>query len=303
MHVDPLDNRASVTGFDGGFDWPMFATEMHQLDNLHAVVTGGGSGMGRAVALRLATLGFRVTVIDRNAVRARETGALLKDFGKPCLCVTCDVASAPAVERAFDRAETHFGPVYLLAAVAGILEGGFATDATASRTLRRLLAVNLEGLFASNQRAALSMIRGARGGRIVNWSSIGAPGGARGYSAYAASKAAVESLTRTLAVEFAAHRITVNAIAPGAVATPMTSGAQRQGLGSLDIPIGRPAESAEVAGLVAYLASSEADYITGAVIAFDGGLTWGRLGGLSEEAAIARMAALQGRPALAPGMA
>jgi NAD(P)-dependent dehydrogenase (short-subunit alcohol dehydrogenase family) len=274
------------------------------LDNFHAVVTGGGSGMGRAVALRLAALGSRVTVIDRNAVRARETAALLKALGTPCLCMSCDVSSARAVERAFDRAEAEFGPVYLLAAVAGILEGSFAIDATASKTLRRVIAVNLEGLFLTNRRAALSMIRGTRGGRIVNWSSIGAPGGARGYSAYSASKAAVESLTRTLAVEFASHRITVNAIAPGAIATPMTSGAlPGQGLGSPNIPPGRPAESAEVAGLVAYLASSEADYVTGAVIAFDGGLTWGRLGGLSEEAAIARMAALQGRPAVLPGMA
>lgn len=271
----------------------------------HCVVTGAGSGMGRATALRLAREGARLTLIDNDAARTEETARLLVELGARHLTQICDVSSPDAVEAAFARAEEELGPVYLLAAAAGKLRGAFVLDSDAAATLRELLAVNLEGVLMTNRCAVRSMLRGGQEGRttgrIVNWSSIGAPGGTRGYSAYCATKAAVESLTRTLAVEVAAHGITVNAISAGAVTTPMTTAARPAPQGPVTPPIGRPASADEVASLVAYLAGPEAEYITGTVLAIDGGLQWGRLGALSEASAVERLEALQGRPPRPPG--
>ncbi len=174
----------------------------------------------------------------------------------------------PSSREVVDR----LGPPWLLAVAAGVLEGGLALEADEAHW-QRVLGVNFHGVVRANVAAARAMVAAGEGGRIVNWSSNNAAGGTAGYAAYAASKAALEAFSRSLAMELGPERITVNTIRPGSVRTPMLGALTQAEIDAENdrIPLGRFGEPEDAAGLVAFLASDDAAWISGADIPLDGG--------------------------------
>ena len=228
------------------------------------LVTGGNRGIGLACAQAFAAAG------DRVAVTYRST----KPDG-PFLAVRCDVTSSKEVEEAFVAVELALGPVEVLVANAGITKDGLLVRMT-DEAFTSVIEANLTGSFRVARRAATKMFR-ARMGRIVFISSVGAYFGVAGQANYAASKAGVIGMARSMARELAPRHITVNVVAPGAVATDMTAAltdAQRQAMTD-QTPIGRLATPDEVAAAVLFLASPLAGAVTGVVLPVDGGLAMG----------------------------
>lgn len=229
-----------------------------------ALVTGGARGIGLAVAHRLAADGQRVTVTYRREPPALPFGA-----------VHCDVRDPTSVDAAFAAVEAEHGPVQVLVANAGV---------TADRLLLRMddaawsevLDTNLTGAFQVARRAVRSMLR-ARWGRLVFVSSVVGLAGAPGQANYAAAKAGLVGLARSLARELGSRGITVNVVCPGLVDTDMTAALSEERRRALvaATPLGRPGRPEEVAAAVGFLASECAGFITGALLAVDGGLGMG----------------------------
>jgi 2-hydroxycyclohexanecarboxyl-CoA dehydrogenase len=238
------------------------------------IVTGAASGMGRATALKLADQGYAVAALDRDQEELNTTIRLLERAGVPALGLQVDVSDRAAVEQAIARASSELGPVWALAAAAGILQGQFAIDADDDH-FERIFRVNVLGVIHANVAAARAMIAAGHGGRIVNWSSRGAVGGAPGYSAYGLSKAAVSSFSQSFALEVADEGITVNAILPGGVRTPMVGYVQGDWAANeaAKVPIGRWGDPEDVAALAAFLTTDDSAWITGAAFTVDGGAT------------------------------
>lgn len=237
-----------------------------------AVVTGAARGIGAATAEALAEAGWPVVVnYSSDEKGAASTAARIEERGGRALAHRADVADPAAVDEMFDRAEEELGSVLVLVNNAGTrhdrLIGGLDR-----KNWERVIDVNLGGTYNTIHRAVGRMVR-ARWGRIVNLSTVSAQHPLPGQSSYAASKAGIEALTRTVAVEVARRGVTVNAIAPGLVDTDLIpEGADATTVG---IPVRRIAEPAEIARCVSFLASEEAAYVTGAVLRVDGGLTAG----------------------------
>lgn len=239
-----------------------------------ALVTGGSGGIGRACAEALAEAGLPVAVGYRsNELGAKEAALAIESAGGRAEAVRIDVADEAEVAEAFDRVESSLGEIAVLVNAAGISIDGLALRYPAE-DWQRTLDANLTGAFRCTQRALRPMLR-ARWGRIVNVSSAVALRGNAGQAAYAASKAGVIGMTRSLAREVGGRGITVNAVCPGVIETDMTSElpeAARERLIS-ETPAGRAGVPAEVAAVVRFLASQEASYVNGAVVPVDGGLT------------------------------
>ena len=228
------------------------------------LVTGGNRGIGRAIAEAFVALGDRVAVTTRSGGAPDE-----------CLDVRCDVTDGESVEAAFAQVEAAHGPVEILVANAGITQDTLLlrmSDADWSS----VLDTNLTGSFRMARRASKGMLR-LRRGRIVFISSVVGLLGSAGQTNYAASKAGLVGLARSIARELGSRSITANVVAPGFVETDMTdvlSDDQKTAI-KAQVPLGRYASPAEVASAVTWLASDGAAYVTGAVIPVDGGLGMG----------------------------
>lgn len=237
-----------------------------------AFVTGGSRGIGRAVVRRLAAEGYAVGI---NYLQAREQAealaAELREQGCGALAVQGDVADREAVTAAVRRVEAALGPVTALVNNAGIAQNDLFQD-TPEELWRRMFAVHADGAFHTIQAVLPHMLHEKAGG-IVNISSIWGLRGASCEVAYAASKAAVIGLTRSLAMELAPSHIRVNCVAPGVIETDMVKGLGEETIASLadQTPAGRLGTPEDVAKAVAFLLREDADFITGQVLTVDGG--------------------------------
>ncbi len=246
---------------------------MDDLTGHVACVTGAGAGMGKAHALLMAKRGATVVVQDIIKKRAEETASLIHSAGGKAEIIICDVSDPNATTAALQEAERRLGAIDILVNNAGI--GGEPTiEHTSEEDFDRTFAVHVKGTFFTT-RAVVPGMKRRHGGKIINISSIWGMVGHHYASPYCGAKAAILGLTKSWAKEFAPWKITVNAVAPGGVLTEMV-------LSQPDIeskmpeklrrvPLGRYAEPREISCLVAFLASSAADFITGQVISPNGG--------------------------------
>lgn len=247
-----------------------------------AWITGGGSGIGRATALRFASEGAKVVVSDLDEKGLNDTVDAIKNAGGEAAAVVGSVADREDVDRMVSTALTSFGRLDILINNAGINRDGLVTRVKDEEVKLMgddkwdpVLDVNLKGTFLCAQAAAVPMMR-QKFGRIVNTSSIGALGNI-GQANYAASKAGVIGLTSTLSLEWARYNITVNCVAPGATRTRMTEGIPEKIMEGLvaKIPMGRLADPEEIAAAHLFLVSDDAAYITGQTLFVDGGISVG----------------------------
>lgn len=238
-----------------------------------ALVTGGGRGIGRAIAVKLAREGARVAVSYRsNDAAAEETAQLVRDIGAECAVFKGDVASPADVEAVIGGVNEAFGPVEILVNNAGTRQDNILLrmkDAEFEEVLR----TNLTGMYLCTRVVLRGMVR-ARWGRIVNISSVVGLVGNAGQANYAASKAGMIGFTKSVAREVASRGITANAVAPGYVETEMTGGLSEEVKGRIlnQVPMSRFGELEEIAEVVAFLAGDGAAYITGQTITVDGGM-------------------------------
>lgn len=238
-----------------------------------ALITGASRGIGRACAIELATYGVRIAVNYRSA--AADAEQVVRDIraaGGIAIAMQGDIASAKTARELVDRAESELGPVGILINNAGITRDRLLVQMTIE-DWDATWHTNVTGARAAARRALHYMVpRGA--GRIINLSSVVGSTGNAGQANYAAAKSAVTGLTRRLAVEAAPSGITVNCVVPGFISTDATAhltGDQREAW-LRRVPMARAATALEVAGMIAFLASEEAAYVTGQCIAIDGGL-------------------------------
>jgi 3-oxoacyl-[acyl-carrier protein] reductase len=238
-----------------------------------ALVTGGSRGIGRAIALELARRGHSVAVnYASNAARADEVVADIVAAGGTAVAVRADVSQPDSVTTMFTAVGESLGPVEVLVNNAGITDDGLILRMDEDQW-NRVITTNLTSVYLCTKAALRSMLR-ARHGRIINISSVSGVSGNAGQANYAASKAGVIGFTKSIAKEVGSRGITVNAVAPGFIATDMTEalGEDVMGRAVEQISLGRLGRPEEVASVVGYLASDEASYITGQTIVVDGGL-------------------------------
>jgi NAD(P)-dependent dehydrogenase (short-subunit alcohol dehydrogenase family) len=244
--------------------------------NKTAIVTGGASGIGRSICLQLARDGVNVAVFDVNRLGADEVVDELRELGRNAVAVEVDVADAAAVRVAVAAVRQRLGAIHILVNDAGIGEFVPLLEMPEGRW-DRMIAVHLKGTFNCTQ-AALPDMSAAGWGRIVNIASVaGLNGGGAGLAHYAAAKAGIIGFTKAVSQEFARSGVTVNAIAPGLIDTPIlrSSGSAGEALiknAAQHIPVGRIGVPADIAVACAYLVSDAASFITGQVISPNGGV-------------------------------
>jgi NAD(P)-dependent dehydrogenase (short-subunit alcohol dehydrogenase family) len=257
-----------------------------------AVITGAGAGIGKGIALRLADHGANIAVIDIDGERVAQTVADVERRGRRALGLTADVMETNAVTDAIASTEHDLGRLDILVNNAGGVAARRFVDQS-ERSWRRHIEINLVSVLAATSTAVPAMIRGGRGGSIVNVASIEATRSAPMFAVYGACKAGMLSFTRSMAVELGEHGIRVNAICPDWTRTPGNSGYRsgpvpdplpprdpdRVGLLAKYIPLQREGDIDDCGDVAAFLCSSMASYVTGAVIPVDGG-TWASSGWL-----------------------
>jgi 3-oxoacyl-[acyl-carrier protein] reductase len=242
------------------------------MTNRTALITGASRGIGRACALALAEAGARVALAARNVEQLEELGEHIRSQGREAFVVGLDLASADSIKDAVTRTSKDFGRIDILVNNAGITKDGLALRMKKD-DWDVVINTNLTGGFLMCQQVLQGMMR-ERWGRIINISSVVGEMGNAGQANYAASKAGLIGLTKSLAQEMGSRNITVNAIAPGFVETNMTHGLSQELKDKMlaNIPLKRIGKPEDVAGAVVFLASEAAAYITGHVLDVNGGL-------------------------------
>ncbi|MBB5706723.1 SDR family NAD(P)-dependent oxidoreductase [Sphingopyxis panaciterrulae] len=266
-------------------------TDRARLDGQAAFVTGGGGGIGRAIALRLAEAGADVAIFDIFAERAEEAAARVAERGVRALALPGDVMDSDALRAAIDRTADAFGRLDILVNNAGGVSARPFLEQS-ERSMRKHVDINLMSMLVATQAAARHMVAGARGGAIVNVASIEANRAAPNFAVYAACKAGMLSFTKSMAVELSEHGIRVNGIAPDHTVTPGNQGNRagpvdpgtwkRRSAEEIDamnrlIPLGREGVDRECGDAAVFLSSAMASYITGVLLPVDGG-TWASSG-------------------------
>jgi 3-oxoacyl-[acyl-carrier protein] reductase len=255
-----------------------------ELNNRVAIITGGANGIGRATALAFARAGAAVAIWDLLEQAGQATVAEIEALGGRARFLRVNVISQPAVEGAVAETLAHFGRIDILINNAGItrdaqlikVKDGEVVDKMSEAAFDAVVAVNLKGVFNCAQAVAPVMLRQGYG-RIVNAASVVALHGNFGQTNYVATKAGVIGMTKVWARELGRRGVTVNAIAPGFIATDMTQGMPEKVLAQMlqSTPVGRIGQPHDVANAYLFLASEEASFINGAVLTVDGGLVLG----------------------------
>ncbi|MEX1253021.1 MAG: SDR family NAD(P)-dependent oxidoreductase [Dehalococcoidia bacterium] len=242
-----------------------------------ALVTGGGSGIGRGICVRFAEEGADVVAADMNRQGAEATADEARRMGRRALALEANVTSRADCERIVRETIDSMGKLDIFVANAGIGRAAAFLDVTED-DWNAVIDTNLSGVFFSCQAAARQMVSQGHGGRIITMASVAAEQASGFMAAYHSSKAAVRMLTKVMAIELGPHRITVNALAPGVIETPLTVGLVEaiKASGREVAPLGRLGEPKDVADVALFLASDEADYVTGGMIFVDGGMAAGR---------------------------
>lgn len=244
------------------------------------IITGAGSGIGRATALACAKRGDRLALLDRNQDSVEETAKACQALGVDAVGMPCDVANENEIAGAFQKSVERFGPAWGVFANAGIDQAGMIHELPLT-TWDRVLAVNLTGVFLTCKHGLQQMMASGTGGSIVCTSSpcgsVALPVG--GMGAYSATKAGISALVRCMAVDYARHGIRVNAVVPGATETGMmwnnVAPAEREAMRAQlnrEIPLGRLGQPSDVAKAVVWLLSDESEYTTGSHLMCDGGV-------------------------------
>ena len=240
------------------------------------LVTGAGSGIGRATAQLFAAEGARVVAVDQNEADAEKTVALIKEEGGDALAFAADVSREADCRRMVERAVAAYGKLNVAFNNAGVGASGFAVADEEEIAFSRLIDVNLKGVFLSMKYEIPAMLA-AGGGAIVNTASVAGLVGERGIGAYSASKHGVVGLTRTAALDYIGRGIRINAVCPGATRTRILADWFQDPKVEAFIlsrhPIGRIAEPEEIGRAVLFLASDDASFVVGQALAVDGGLT------------------------------
>jgi len=238
--------------------------------NKVAIVTGGAMGIGLGIAKALAKEKCQVVVADINLAECQKASRVLKRMGVKTLAIKCDVSNKSQVSKLFSQTIKKFGRLDILVNNAGVYP--FVTfDKMTESDWDKVMDINLKGVFFTSKQASKYM---SKGGRIINISSIASVVGFEGLTHYCASKGAINSFVRALALELAHKNILVNAVAPGAIATPGASkGSTEETIKQMTaaIPLARMGQPEDIAGAVVFLASDKSSYITGQTIVVDGG--------------------------------
>ena len=256
-----------------------------RLEKKNALVTGGASGIGRATSIRFAEEGANLMVADRHLAAAEETAAAVRKLGRKAIAHQVDTSDEAQVNAMVERMVAELGGVDIVVAAAGISHAHYGEEGKPDimflseksfANWRKVLSVNLDGVFLTDRACAKAMIKAGKGGRIINIASAAARLPTPGAGEYAVSKAGVWMLTKVLATELASFNITANAIGPGFIKTPMT--AEIQQMPDLTplmqrVPMARMGEPVDVANTALFLACDEGRYYTGSILHPDGGIT------------------------------
>ena len=238
-----------------------------------ALVTGGSRCIGRAIALALAEVADKVAIFYAgNQAAAEDTVKALEARGAQALAIQCDVSDETGVKAAVNQVREAFGPVHILVNNAGITKDGLTLRMSAA-DFEKVVSVNLNGAFHMISACYRDLMK-AGWGRILNISSVSGLMGNPGQANYAAAKAGMIGLTKTIARELASRGVTVNAICPGFIETDMTASMNQETLDQAvkNVPLGRLGTAQDIASAAGFLCSDQANYITGAVLQVDGGM-------------------------------
>ncbi|SDY86899.1 SDR family NAD(P)-dependent oxidoreductase [Herbiconiux ginsengi] len=248
-----------------------------KLEGRKAVITGAGSGMGRAIAVRFAAEGAAVAALDLDRAAAEATASTIAQAGGSAHAVQVDVSNGASVGAAIAQSVSALGGIDVLANIAGILDGYAPILDTSEELWDRILGVDLKGVFLVTKAALPAMLEGG-GGTIVNMASIAGFVARGGGVAYTSAKHGVIGLTKQMAADYGLQGVRVNAICPGAVETAMTKRILEEGelavIESINaVPAGRHAQPEEIANLALFLANDESSFVHGAAYVIDGGWT------------------------------